>query len=743
MYPNLKTGKQVRFLVRWLPATVSGVLMLVISIVSASSFSQLKVANFWREHTYEVLTEAQTFLADLSRIQRNARDYIFTSRPEALKAFQDSLDIQGLTRLKLLTIDNPGQQERLRRISPDLEEVISYAKKLVQTRQTSGFQAAVQFEGDGQRMASRSLILADVQGFTDEERRLLVRRTAVAEIDFHNTECLVIAGSVLAALLLILANMMTSRAMANQKKLTKTAQTAELAKSEFLANMSHEIRTPMNGVIGMTSILADTELTDLQRDCVRTISNSGESLLTVINDILDFSKIESGRMELEHRSFNIRDCVEESLDLFGAQVRIKGLEAFYVVAPDVPSHLIGDAVRLRQILVNLIGNAIKFTPQGEIAINVECQGRKENTYQLLFSVSDTGIGISKQGAERLFKAFQQVDTSTTRRYGGTGLGLVISKRLAESMGGTIWVTSDPGAGSTFSFSVTLKATSAEIPDHQLPESEGLSSHSVLIVDDNATNRRVLETQLKIWGMKPTTASSGAEGLKKMEVQRFDVALIDLQMPEMDGVSLARKIRQRATIPLVLLSSSGEIIVGEDAKLIQAQISKPVRRASLFKALLKTLGMSAHQPAQNAEKKFDSAMATKHPLRILLAEDNSVNQQVGLLMLSRLGYYADLARDGQQALHAVEEAPYDLILMDIQMPNMNGTEAARLIREKLGATSPIIFALTADVLEGDKQKFLDLGFDGYLSKPLQIQTLQETLMTIKSSAGPLPLHIVDV
>jgi signal transduction histidine kinase/CheY-like chemotaxis protein len=743
MYPNLKTGKQVRFLVRWLPATVSGVLMLVISIVSASSFSQLKVANFWREHTYEVLTEAQTFLADLSRIQRNARDYVFTSRPEALKAFQDSLDIQGLTRLKLLTIDNPGQQERLRRISPDLEEVISYAKKLVQTRQTSGFQAAVQFEGDGQRMASRSLILADVQGFTDEERRLLVRRTAVAEIDFHNTECLVIAGSVLAALLLILANMMTSRAMANQKKLTKTAQTAELAKSEFLANMSHEIRTPMNGVIGMTSILADTELTDLQRDCVRTISNSGESLLTVINDILDFSKIESGRMELEHRSFNIRDCVEESLDLFGAQVRIKGLEAFYVVAPDVPSHLIGDAVRLRQILVNLIGNAIKFTPQGEIAINVECQGREENTYQLLFSVSDTGIGISKQGAERLFKAFQQVDTSTTRRYGGTGLGLVISKRLAESMGGTIWVTSDPGAGSTFSFSVTLKATSAEIPDHQLPESEGLSSHSVLIVDDNATNRRVLETQLKIWGMKPTTASSGAEGLKKMEVQRFDVALIDLQMPEMDGVSLARKIRQRATIPLVLLSSSGEIIVGEDAKLIQAQISKPVRRASLFKALLKTLGMSAHQPAQNAEKKFDSAMATKHPLRILLAEDNSVNQQVGLLMLSRLGYYADLARDGQQALHAVEEAPYDLILMDIQMPNMNGTEAARLIREKLGATSPIIFALTADVLEGDKQKFLDLGFDGYLSKPLQIQTLQETLMTIKSSAGPLPLHIVDV
>ena len=262
---------------------------------------------------------------------------------------------------------------------------------------------------------------------------------------------------------------MTSRAMATQKKLTHAARAAELAKSEFLAIMSHEIRTPMNGVIGMTSILADTELTDMQRDCVSTISSSGESLMTVINDILDFSKIESGRMELESRSFNVRNCVEEALDLFAAQIRIKGLEAVYLVAPDVPSHLIGDAMRLRQILVNLIGNAIKFTSQGEIAVNVECKGQDEKGCHLEFSVTDTGIGISKEGIEKLFKAFQQVDTSTTRRYGGTGLGLVISKRLAEFMGGTIWVESDPGSGSSFFFSVTLKASEAPVPDHQSPE----------------------------------------------------------------------------------------------------------------------------------------------------------------------------------------------------------------------------------------------------------------------------------
>jgi signal transduction histidine kinase/CheY-like chemotaxis protein len=721
---------------KWLPVSGSVTLMLMVFLVSAVSFSELKTANFWREHTNEVLAAAETFLSALFRIQGDARKYVFTGHAAVLATFEEVVHSAPgqLNQLKLLTLDNPGQQERLRPIDSDLNEVVAFSRQLVDTRNTYGIQAAVLFESDGQRMAAMDRTLADLQAFTDEEHRLLSQRSKKAEVDFSNTERLLMFGSLLAALLVVLANLMTGRAMAKQKKLTHAARAAEQAKSEFLATMSHEIRTPMNGVIGMTSILADTELTDMQRDCVSTISSSGESLMSVINDILDFSKIESGRMELESCSFNVRNCVEEALGLFAAQIQTKGLEAVYLVAPEVPSHLTGDAMRLRQILVNLIGNAIKFTAQGEISINVESKGQEDNAYNLLFAVTDTGIGISKEGIEKLFKSFQQVDTSTTRRYGGTGLGLVISKRLAEFMGGTIWVESDPGSGSSFFFSVILKSSEEPAPDHQLPDCSVLVTHTALVVDDNATNRRILEIQLKIWGMKPTLASSGADGLRKIADQNFDVALIDFQMPEMDGVTLAREIRKRTQTPLLLLSSSGEIITGKDANLFQFQISKPIRHSALFNALLKIVGTKPREPLKISEKKFESVMATEHPLRILLAEDNSVNQQVGLLMLSRLGYIADLAVDGQWALNAVEKVRYDLILMDNQMPNMDGVEAARIIREKLGAKSPCIIALTAEALEGDKQRFLDLGFDGYLSKPLQTHTLRDALMTVKSSTS---------
>jgi signal transduction histidine kinase/DNA-binding response OmpR family regulator len=731
MKPKQEKGKKLSSFLRWLPMTGSVILMIMISVVSAISFAKLKISNLGRQHTNEVLATAQTLVSDLYNIQAQARDYVFTGQPLDLKIFVDSVNTQQLTKLKLLTRGNTGQEELLGRIGSDLDEMIAYSQQLVDTRTVYGVTAAIQFEANGQRIAAMDRTVADLQAFTDEEQHVLGNQSNTAESDFQNTQRLVIFGSILAALLIVLANLMTSRALSAQKRLTHAAQAAERAKSEFLAIMSHEIRTPMNGVIGMTSILADTELDEMQRDCVATISTSGESLMTVINDILDFSKIESGRMKLESRPFNVRNCVEEALDLFAAEIRIKGLEAVYLVAADVPSHLIGDSMRLRQILVNLIGNAIKFTSKGEIAINVECQGQREKDYELLFSVTDTGIGISAEGMEKLFKAFQQVDTSTTRRYGGTGLGLVISKRLAEFMGGTIWVESELGIGSTFFISVSLTASEAAVPAHQSAEPGLLRSHSVLIVDDNATNRRILEIQLKIWGMKPTSASRGAEGLRKMSEQTFDVVLIDFQMPEMDGVTLAREIRERSQTPLLLFSSSGEIITGTDAALFHSQIAKPIRHSTLFNALLNVIGIERKPPVKTTENKLNSAMGSKHPLRILLAEDNAVNQQVGLLMLSRLGYHADLVADGQRALEAIENGQYDLILMDIQMPNMNGIDAARIIQEKMGRKCPLIFALTAEALEGDRQRFLDLGFDGYLSKPLQTHTLQNALQNIRT------------
>jgi len=480
----------------------------------------------------------------------------------------------------------------------------------------------------------------------------------------------------------------------------------------------------------MTSILAETDLSESQRDCVSTIQTSGESLLSVINDILDFSKIESGKMQLESSPFHLAQCVKEAVGLFAAQIRVKGLEAIYLIDPDIPADLLGDSTRLRQILVNLIGNAIKFTVKGEIAVEVRCQSRDAEGYHLLFSVADTGIGIPKESIDKLFRAFQQVDTSTTRRYGGTGLGLVICRRLTEFMNGKLWVESTPDVGSTFFFTATMKPTSDVVVNYPPEESSLLSPFTALIVDDNATNRRILEKQLKNWGMNAMTAASGKEALEYLSRQSFSVALLDLQMPGMDGVTLAREIRRQNPVPLILLSSSGEILVGDEAELFKYQVPKPIRHSQLYNALVRITGVAHKQTTRLPKKKLDAGMAAAHPLRILLAEDNTVNQKVQLLMLSRLGYAADLAVNGLRAVEAVGKADYDVVLMDIQMPEMNGIDALRIIREKLGANCPTILALTAEDLTGDPEMALGIGFDGYLRKPLQATQLQRLLQTVK-------------
>jgi signal transduction histidine kinase/CheY-like chemotaxis protein len=736
--------------VRWLPIVAAVTLMAMIVLISRMSFSELNRADHWENHTHEVLNTAQFVLGDLGDVQRGVRGYVLSGQQAALDTYHHATgDLPTrLANLQNLTRDNPSQQERLQALNAAVDNVLIYARLLRDARDEHGIAGAVAIESTGDGLTVMDTARTQLQAFTDEEQRLLKVRSKVVDDDFKNTKRLTTAGSFMAALLIISATWLVNRqmkfrrraekkleeAVEQQKELTVQALAAERAKSEFLAVMSHEIRTPMNGVIGMTSLLADTDLSAEQQDFVGTIRTSGESLLIVINDILDFSKIESGRMNLEMTPFRLRQCIEEAIDLFAVQIRLKRLEIAYLIDPEVPQNLVGDGMRLRQIFVNLIGNAIKFTALGEIVIHVKYQSGDDKGCRLLFSVKDTGIGISEEGVSKLFQSFQQVDSSTTRKYGGTGLGLAISKRLAALMGGKMWVESKVGMGSTFFFTTVMRPCENPETVEHLPDPSLLKSRHVLVVDDNDTNRHILETQLRIWGMIPVSASSGKEALQKITEQKFDAALLDFQMPEMDGVALAAKIHQQSDLPLILLSSSGEKITGTEAAHFQYQVPKPIRHSVLLNALVRACGGET-QPAQKvAEKQFDAQLAVRHPLRILLAEDNVINQKVGIKMLSHFGYQADLAADGLRAVDALNNHEYDLILMDIQMPEMDGIEATRMIRERMADRQPAIVALTAEAMDGDRERFLGLGFDDYLSKPLQTRALQDVLESIKLRNG---------